>query len=56
MNLVDGTFTGGLIGAIATFNGNVIANSISITSLNSGKLILTDGILVSKLTKKRYFF
>jgi hypothetical protein len=50
LNTTGGILTGDLTGTTANFSGDVTANGISISSLNSGKLNLTGGTLVGGLT------
>ena len=50
LNLAGGTLIGGLTGTVATFSGDLTANGISISSLNSGKLNLAGGTLTGGLT------
>jgi hypothetical protein len=50
LNTTGGILTGDLTGTTASFSGDVTANGISISSLNSGKLNLTGGTLVGGLT------
>ena len=50
LNLTGGTLTGVLTGTTASFSGDVTANGISISSLNSGKLNTTGGTLTGVLT------
>jgi hypothetical protein len=50
LNLTGGTLVGGLTGTTANFSGDVVANEISVTTLNNSKLNLTGGTLVGGLT------